>query len=298
MTEIGITVAICTRNRAGLLSRCLEALARADKPANPFEVVVVANACSDDTLEVAKGFAGRLQIVVEEEPIPGVSLARNRLLDLVRGRWIVWIDDDAMARSDLLTAYERAITTSPSCAIFGGTILPVLEGNPPAWLLDGLHVVENAYAAHRPEAPTTFGDPGSNVPFGANYAMRSDVQRAFTFDPRLGRRPEDPMWGGEETMSIRGALAAGHQGRWVPDAVVDHIIGPERQTEAWLWRYYHADGRLWSPDKGKSLSRWFKAVRAYFRYRRARHRAAPAEWLALLVRAASLAGRAGVRPEL
>lgn len=298
MTEFGMTVAICTRNRAALLRRCLEALARADKPADPLEVVVVANACGDDTVEVAKGFAGRLRIIVEEEPTPGVSLARNRMLGLVRGKWIVWLDDDAMARPDLLTAYERAIATSPSCAIFGGTIIPVLEGNPPAWLLEGLHVVDNAYAAHRPEAATSFGGVGSNVPFGANYAMRSDVQRTFAFDPRLGRRPEDPMWGGEETMSIRAALAAGHQGRWVPEAIVDHIIGPERQTEEWLWRYYHADARLWRSSRSGSIMAWLKAARAYRRYRRARHRAAPAEWLALLVRAASLAGRAGVRPQI
>lgn len=298
LTELGLTIAICTRNRAPLLARCLAALVAAEQPTSAFEILVVANDCSDDTLSVAQSFAGRLPMVVMVEPQAGLSHARNRAIAEARGQLIVWLDDDALVRSSFLRAYEAAMAASPRCSIFGGVIVPCLDGEPPAWLLAGLDVVESAYAARRRAAADIFADVDADLPFGANYAMVADVQRRFRFDPELGRRPGNPFAGGEEIAVMRAALAAGHVGRWVPEAIVDHLIGPERQAEAWLWGYFHADAKQRASGRPASLWGRLKAGRAFRRYRRARTVAQPREWLALFVKAAQLAGKAGVRPDL
>lgn len=298
LTEIGMTIAICTRNRAPLLLRCLAALAAAEKPSSSFEIVVVANDCSDDTVPVAERFADRLPMVVVAEPRGGLSHARNRAIDEARGRLIVWLDDDALVRPGFLRAYAAAMAASPRCSIFGGVIVPRLDGEPPAWLLAGLDVVEGAYAARRRATADVFADVDADLPFGANYGMVTDAQRRFRFDPELGRRPGSPFAGGEEIAVMRAAIAAGHHGCWVPEAIVDHLIGPERQSEAWLWGYFHADAQQRMSAHPTSLLGRLKAGRAFRRYRRARTRMEPREWLKLFVKAAQLAGKAGVRPDL
>jgi glycosyltransferase involved in cell wall biosynthesis len=296
LDDIGLTIAICTRNRAALLARCLAAVDAAERPTSAFEILVIANDCSDDTVPVARGFAGRLPMVVVEEPQGGLSHARNRAIADARGRLIVWLDDDALVRPGLLRAYEAAMAASPQCAIFGGVIIPCLDGEPSDWLVAGLTAVEAAYAARRRATADIFADVGSDLPFGANCAIVADVQRRFRFDSELGRRPGNRFAGGEEIAVIRAALAAGHVGRWVPDAIVDHVIGLERQTEDWLWGYFHAEGQDTAYAGSDGVFKRLKAYRARLRYWRGRHRLPPQAWLALLVRAAILAGRVGLKP--
>lgn len=291
-----MTVAICTRNRVPLLARCLAALAAADRPDLPFEILVVANDCSDDTVAVANGFRQQLPMAVVEEAVPGLSYARNRAVAEARGRLIVWLDDDALVNKAFLRAYAAAMQDSPDCAIFGGAIVPHFEGGAPVWLLAGLPAVETAFAARRPASPDRFHGEGTDVPFGANYAVRRDVQRRFGFDPTLGRRPGHPLSGGEEVAMIRQALAAGFVGRWVPEASVDHLIGVERQSEPWLWRYFYAEGMRVAAGERSDIWLRLKAGRALRRYRTGRGSLPPEQWLPLMVRAAVLAGRAGTTP--
>jgi len=298
LTELGLTIAICTRNRSPMLARCLGALAAVERPRSSFEILLIANDCSDDTVPVARRFADRLPVVVVEEPRGGLSRARNRAIAEARGQLIVWLDDDALVRPGFLRAYEAAMTASPRCSIFGGVIIPCLDGEPPEWLVAGLDVVEGAYAARRRATADIFADVDADLPFGANYAMVADVQRHFRFDPELGRRPGNPFAGGEEIAVMRAALAAGHYGSWIPQAIVDHLIGPERQSEAWLWGYFHADAKQRMSTRPVPLWGRVKAGRAFRRYRWARTSAEPRQWLKLFVKAAQLAGKAGVRPEL
>lgn len=297
MHEAGLTIAICTHNRASTLARCLSALEAAQRPDGPLEVLVVANDCQDDTLAVAAAFTPRLPVDVVEEPQPGLSHARNRAIAEARGRLIVWIDDDALACKELLRAYEAAMLASPECSIFGGAIYPRFESPPPDWLVSGLPAVESAYAIRRPTAPDQFGGHSPEIPFGANFAMIRAVQRQFPFDGELGRRPERPLAGGEEVAMIAQALAAGYRGRWVPEASVDHLIGPDRQSEDWLWRYYHAEGRRVAGSNRPNIWLRLKAGRAMRRYTNARHSLPSTDWLPLLVRAAILAGRASISPQ-
>lgn len=291
MPEPGLTIAICTRNRSGLLARCLAALAAAERPGLATEVLVVANDCQDDTIAVASEFFGRLPLAIVAEHQPGLSYARNRAVAEARGRLIVWLDDDALACKAFLREYEAAMLSSPECAIFGGTILPRFDSPPPEWLLAGLPAISSAYALQQPKAPDMFSGCQSDVPFGANFAVLSSVQRQFPFDVDLGRRPKQPLSGGEEIKMVVEALAAGYRGRWVPGAMVEHLIGPERQTEDWLWRYYHAEGRRIAGNARADIWLRLKAARAVRRYRKARKRFSPQQWMPLMVRAAILVGR-------
>ena len=80
------------------------------------------------------------------------------------------------------------------------------------------------------------------LPYGANFAVRGEVQRANLFDPELGRRA-DAVLGEDELDLMRRLLAAGFHGRWVPGAVVEHLIPMDRTTTQYVYDYFVGQGR-------------------------------------------------------
>ena len=75
---ITVSVVVCTWNRAALLAKGLEAIAALDVPAGcEWELVVVDNACTDDTPAVLERFAERLPLRRVSEPRLGLSRAQR-----------------------------------------------------------------------------------------------------------------------------------------------------------------------------------------------------------------------------
>jgi hypothetical protein len=286
MTEI--SVAVCTRNRARLLRSALQSLASAEPPHTAWEVVVVLNACADQSAEVVSEFAGVLPIRVVGEPRAGVSHARNRAVATVQGDLIVWLDDDVRIGAGLLTAYERIALEKPEAQVFGGAIVPVFEDGPPAWLHDAFGEVSAAFAFKQ---PPDGGGPivaTESIPWGANFAIRAGAQRAHPYDPRLGRQPGHWVLSGEETDVIEKVLATS-AGAWAPpEATVEHIMPPARQTESSVYAYFLGIGWMegrGSPRDGRSAAsaahELAAAVRLDIDYHRRRRVAPPGEWAAL-----------------
>lgn len=79
-----ITVLICTHNRADLLDRVLTSLNAAKRPAMPVQILVAANACTDDTVARMQAYQARqadnnwLPLRLIEVPTPGKSSAATR----------------------------------------------------------------------------------------------------------------------------------------------------------------------------------------------------------------------------
>lgn len=85
-----ISVIIPAHNEERYLSRTLEALARQNY--GWFETIVVANGCSDGTVQVARGRCSRLIV------LPGKSLgvARNLGARMARGELLLFLDADTL----------------------------------------------------------------------------------------------------------------------------------------------------------------------------------------------------------
>jgi len=136
-------------------------------------------------------------------------------------------------------------------------------------------------------------------PYGANFVIRTREQRAFAYDPTLGRRGDGGALG-EETAVIRAIMAACGTGWWVPDASVEHWITKERQTVGYLRSYYALQGRTfhrWDGDgrltvRGRPLRLWRRILQAELAYTLARLSGDPHRWLKFLVHASILRGSA------
>jgi len=294
-----LTVAICTWNRSALLRETLERMTSLlVPPGAAWELLVVDNNSTDDTPSVASAYDGRLPLRYLFEPTPGKSNACNLAVREARGEYILWTDDDVLVARDWLAAYCEAFERWPDAAVFGGRILPWFAGSPPDWLVRGFHRVEHAFAALDlgPE-PLPLG--GDRLPFGANMAIRMKEQRRHRYDPGLGPRPNSGLRGEEITL-VRGMLAEGATGWWVPAAEVQHYIPEHRQTIPFLRTYYEGWGE-WlgrgasKPDRRTFLGRpvwlWREMVEASMRYQVRRRFAQPEVWLEDLKAASTAAGR-------
>jgi glycosyltransferase involved in cell wall biosynthesis len=291
------TVAICTWNRAALLSRVLERLARVQHPPGGWEVLVVNNNSTDDTERVLEAFAGRLPLRRAFEPKQGLSHARNAAVTRAAGEYVVWTDDDALVDEGWLAAYARAVERHPEAAVFGGPVRPCFEGSPPPWLSAAWQEIGPAFAARDLGDEPFELDIEGELPYGANFVVRAREQRLFPYDPALGRRLESGGVG-EETAVIRAILAAGGTGRWVPDASVEHWIPKERQTVRYLRGYYALQGKTFlkrdagGTFPGRPFRLWCRILWAESAYTLARLSGDPRRWLKPLVKASLLRGSA------
>jgi len=240
---VAVSVVVCTRDRPQRLARMLQSTAALEvPPGTDWEVVIVDNGSSGETAAVVERFVHALPIRLVAEPVAGISRARNRGSAEARGRYICWTDDDVLLDRFWLVAYLRAFERHPEAVLFGGTIRPELVAPTPGWCRRGQHrwplnamFVERAPQAERPILLR------GETPWGANFAVDAEVQRRLGYDVELGMAPGRNRTG-EECDFIYRLLKGGAAGWWVPDAEVSHIIEPERQSRAFLLRYFREAG--------------------------------------------------------
>jgi glycosyltransferase involved in cell wall biosynthesis len=99
------SVVIAAHNEAAVLGRCLDSLLAGAEPGE-FEIVVVANGCSDATAEVA---AARPGVRVVDMPAPGKIAALNAGDALASGFPRVYLDADIVLPTDGLRALRDAL---------------------------------------------------------------------------------------------------------------------------------------------------------------------------------------------
>ena len=238
-----VSVAICTWNRADLLDQTLTSMHKLLIPPEAvWELIIVNNNCTDTTDSVIAKHQAHLPIRRFFEPQQGKSFALNCASRAAKGEFIIWTDDDVFVETDWLTRYVEAFKQWPNSSVFGGPVKPFLAGTPPQWLLDQniFSQVANVYAAIDLD-PKPIHLTQGKVPYGTNWAVRTKDQRKYLYDTNLGPAPNRRIYG-EETDVIRRMFADGLNGRWVPNALVNHYIPENRQTTKYIRRYYRGQG--------------------------------------------------------
>jgi hypothetical protein len=301
---VKIDVAICTWNRSSLLAQTLSRLTELNVPRDAvWRLLVIDNNSTDATAEVIGSFADRLPLRSVFEPQPGQASARNRAVSETQADYVIWTDDDVLVAPNWLDAYAQAFRTWPDAAFFGGPVEPWFDGTPPRWLADHWQLVAGVFAV-RELGEESFQFDALRVPYGANFAVRVAVQREYRYDPSLGVRPGSEVRG-EEVQILRQMLAAGHTGWWVPDARVQHFVPHQRQSVAYLRRFFVGQGEVQSRGFGRAdvprlfgRPRWLwkQALAAEIRYRWSRATAPPDVWLDRLIEASTAWGHLKAAP--
>jgi glycosyltransferase involved in cell wall biosynthesis len=209
-----------------------------------WELLIIDNGTTDAAARVVANYASLLPIRRIEEPVPGLSHARNRGVKEARGRYICWTDDDVSVDPRWLAAYAEAFARHPEAVLFGGRIFPELDPPTPRWFTQCRH----CWPITSVIAERDMGDGiipleqrPDRVPWGANFAVRAEEQKRFSYDPALGLSPLQHRIG-EESDVIYRIMSAGGRGWWVPQSIVRHRIARSRQTLGHILNYFRKVG--------------------------------------------------------
>lgn len=124
--EVVISVAVCTRNRASKLERCLRSMMTMKRDVE-WQLVVVDNGSCDNTKAVIKRAAKWLPVTYVWEGKRGLSRARNRAIAASRYPLIAFTDDDCLPAQGWLIAVISSFTSDPALAVLCGRVEPAAE---------------------------------------------------------------------------------------------------------------------------------------------------------------------------
>jgi GT2 family glycosyltransferase len=221
---VTLRVAVCTNRRPEDVAGSLRALSE-QVPEGDL-ALVASGLPAADVDRHREAFGG----TVLAEPRTGLSHARNRAL-----AWagddeavIAFVDDDAEAEPGWRDALVRGWEQAPAdVACIGGPARPRFEVDPPPWFSDGIaHVLTLLDRG----SEVRDLDPDVEAVYGVNISFRAGpLRRAGGFDPGFGHAGRRVFFG-EEDQAQRALVCLGYRVRYLPDAAVQHVIGPARLT--------------------------------------------------------------------
>ncbi|MFM2438609.1 MAG: hypothetical protein RLZ55_1432 [Actinomycetota bacterium] len=194
-----ITAMMLVRDRAELMPEAIESIL--GQTESDFELIIVDDNSSDDSLGVAQACAARdtrVRVFANGRPL-GIPRSRNRALGLARGRFLAICDSDDVSEPDRFARQSAMLLAEPELGGVGGAIRCFTEdpagGEVPTWhwgLRDGRPEFAFPAAMFRVKALRTVGgfDPGFRVAedldlayrlVGAGYELRRDDAVAVNY---------------------------------------------------------------------------------------------------------------------
>jgi glycosyltransferase involved in cell wall biosynthesis len=271
-----VSVIIPTHNRAELLNVALASLQ--SQTYTDFEAIVVDDGSTDDTPDVVGSFDDRFHYIYQVRQ--GRSRARNRALEIARGRYVAFLDDDDVYRAHKLELQVRCLEENPEVG----------------WAYSS---AQNVDGNGRPFGAPDYkaGESGWIHPLIALYLpltvllptvmVRHDVLEVVGgFDERMERFEDTDMW---RRISKRFAVRAiadvlvdvrAHAGNRMEDPrrvfqsvsyYVDKVLDEDQDADQALLRkraselFNHYGAAVLAETGSRSLSRPF--FRASLRYR-------------------------------
>ncbi len=122
MSTIKLSVVIPTYNSAPLILRCLESLEQQTSRKAEFEVIVVDDGSTDDTVRVLQDYLRQtsLQLHVLHPPHAGPAQARNHGIAVSQSDWIAFLDADIVTGPDWVNRALELVENHPFVGGFEG----------------------------------------------------------------------------------------------------------------------------------------------------------------------------------
>lgn len=238
--RLAVTVVICAYTlRRWELTKDAVASVLAQKVA-PAQLLLVI----DHNLELAALARAELPDVTVLDSVgsPGLSDARNTGLKAATQPVTAFLDDDAEARSGWLAALTEPYENSEVAAT-GGDVRPLWPAARPDWLPPEYDwVVGCSYVGLPTESAAVRNPIGANMSFRTQAAID-----AGGFSGGIGRVGSVPRGCEETELAIRVTARDNTTVLYVPDAAVDHHVGPERTRFGYFIR------RCWHEGQSKAV---------------------------------------------
>lgn len=211
-----VSVVIVTYRSADVIGACLDSVAAAGGVSR--EVFVVDNASSDGTAEFVRARHPSVHLIANAEN-RGFAAANNQAIPLCRGRYLFFLNPDAVLDGSCLEAALRYMDGHPEIGL-AGTKVVYPDGAPQ-------ETISLRYPGQKHAAEELKGLPGGIAcVLGASMIARAELIRA------IGGFDEDYFLYGEDQELCLRIRQQGFEIGYIGEAVVRHIGGHSERASA------------------------------------------------------------------
>lgn len=105
-----LSIIVPVYNVADYLAKCLDSLLAQDIPQNEYEIIVVNDGSTDNSVEIAKQYADKFSnIILVNQVNQGLSGARNTGIARTRGEYVQFVDSDDYLEENVLGGLLKQI---------------------------------------------------------------------------------------------------------------------------------------------------------------------------------------------
>ena len=218
-----------------------------------WELIIVDNACREETLSLVDKYRDKLPIVFLKQPKAGKNNALNKALPLIKSPLILFTDNDTLPNNDLINVCVEASRTYPDIKIFSGQIVP--DRKLPEWMDTNSHRVCSALGIYNK------GDANKEIlpedVWGGNMLVSKDIfTNGVSFNAGVGPNGKDYVMG-SETELLKRLQSDGLTAMYIAKSKVYHQIRDEQLTLNWL------EKRAFRSGKGAAFNNEDNAVKLF-----------------------------------
>lgn len=205
--SIRFSVLIATYNRPEHLSDLLDAWLLLEQPQGGYEIILADDGSKESPEFIVRPYLDRLPIRFMSLAHRGLSSTRQSAIDIAKGQYVLFTDDDCRPTPGLLRSYEKALESSPTHAM-GGPVVNLLT--------------ENIYSETTQAIMTYITETWNSRGDGATYFTGSNL--LFPREKLIELGGFDPTWQGtaEDRDLCRRWCENGLPMSVVPQASVGH----------------------------------------------------------------------------
>jgi glycosyltransferase involved in cell wall biosynthesis len=247
-----ISAVLTSYNRARFIIDAVESIFNQDYDRGLYEVIVVDNNSTDDTLDVLQQYKEEhpdrnFRFVTEQNQ--GVAFARTRCAMEAKGEIVAYLDDDSTAQPGWLMTIADFFDRHPDVYSTGGKITPKFLTGIPDWYSRYFWGLVGRFDQGREVKQLT----GMRYPCGANMAFRKKVfDEIGYFNTDLGRKGNGLLATEEKDMYLR-IRSHGKKVYYLPTVEVLHAVEANKFDKDYVRRHSRGIGggeRLMQKGKG------------------------------------------------
>ena len=235
----GMSVIICCHNGAARLPTTLMHLRAQEEPDVPWELLIIDNASTDATADVASScwVDGPAPLRIIRESKLGLQNARNRGLAEAAYDYLGFVDDDNWIAHNWVSTAYRALSSDPLIGALGSICDPTFEIPAPQWF-SRFHSSYAILSTHDWE------QAGRRLPFlnGAGLCVRRVAWEKLLrsgFHPVLTDRVGAMLLGGGDSELTHALRLSGWKLQVEPTLRLQHFMFAERLKWKYLRRLQH-----------------------------------------------------------
>ena len=195
----------------------------------PYEVILVDNCCTDDTVRVAKNIMrdSQIELHIVQESEPGLMFARRRGIKEVKYEYVIFCDDDNILCPNYVSTMACFLDNMPDVGAIGGKGIAEFCTEP-------AKIVKNNLECYAVGSQLKHKD----WLFGAGLALRTELVREIYNNQQcflMGRTGKN-LLSGDDTELVMSVVLRGYNTYATDEITYIHVLKENRLTEEYFFR--------------------------------------------------------------